>query len=147
MSVVDLLDAVAPHHPTLQLDWRAGVINVLDSELSGFLETRLESVELTDPAANPMLAVCDVLTSRASLQAAASLHLESDWFSAVRRERWKYAGGVADKIVWRQITVREALNAIAQTQGSGQWEYFEFNTSGGTRTFGLNLILQAHPKR
>jgi predicted ATPase len=139
-TIRDTLRRIQEARPALVLDNSSPVVNLVDSQISDFLETVFREVDLPDPrfALNDAL---NLVLSLPEVEARQnSLHLQDGGIPRLpARERDRQLARRESPIVMRNATLRQALNQIAQRMGSCVWVYTEWNEGPDKRAFKLEI--------
>jgi hypothetical protein len=146
-TVKDAMEAIRMTRPELLFDWRSNIVNLIDSRVSDFLETKIGRIEIPHPATELDDAIEAVF-------AAPEMRVRAD-FLGIDDQTPRTLGphghpATRDKefqserpLVLETATAREVLNAVVQRWGSGIWVYSEW-TLGGKLHFRLVPNLGPH---
>ena len=144
-SLKTALEQITTVQPQLRLDVSdRGVVNLLGhSEPGGVLGIRIGVIHLSDIRGNPMASVREILETPEVITALARLRLHEGpvrlGLGKIRRPGAPVpAVPAAQPVTFRDVSVRDILNAIAESLGAGVWVYEEFGCTGD-RTFRLSF--------
>jgi hypothetical protein len=143
-SVRDALEKIQAARAELIVDGRSPVVNVLDTRVSDFLETRIRRLQMPSPNYGPDDAISALLAAPEVKARMEFLTLEE-----VGPQRMPLTGPNKQRaeedgpIDLENTTIRQALNAIVQRAGDGIWVYSESGVGAGHRVFRIDLTLHS----
>jgi hypothetical protein len=120
------------------------VLNVLDPQISNLLETRIANLSITNPAIGGA-AIQEILSTQEVQDRLATLMMEEAprqlGFSALSKPGTARPPVTALRM--SDVTVRQALDAIAAAMKRGIWTYEEWGRyANGRRSFALSFAVQ-----
>ena len=151
-TVRQAVEAIRMSRSSLSFDWSAPIPNLLDTDLTDFLETHIAVVRVPHPLGDPTGSLEAIFSSPEMLARARELQLENQRHSRPESDAHPMVHpawyNTEVPITLENLTARQALNAIATNWGAGLWVYSERPISvDGGRSFSVGGYITSRAKR